>query len=290
MSDKVSDMGQDKDLDKDSRFSELEAKVNELQEELWRADDEKNHAILKEIMWQKEICMILTDRTLRDCDDETFGFKRIIGNDLEEVLKIKELRQDPTKVSFGHTSKTVFYKMLNTERQVIGRISENGYNCGGYNVEVFAIPDGKKRYKRLLVFTELKTSFSARMALNFLMTMLEHNEFNIENVADKEFRKVIMDNDGPDCIIVGLYHSLDDKFRYAVTYDESFGYHSYYFQKVRGGYDQIGEDMDCPTMIRALCCLTRGMKESLDEDYFESDEYDEDLDYFGLYGDDPHQI
>lgn len=275
--------------DSGRRITKLEAKVKELQEEVWQADDEKNHAILKEAMWQKEICMILTDRTLRDCDDESLGYRKLIGSELEEVLKNKELRRQTSSNSF-RPCKTVYFKMINTEGSIVGRISENEYNCGGYNVEVFAIPEGKKRFKRLLIFTELKTSFSARLALSFLFTMLEHNEFNIENVVDNDFRKAIIESAGCDSIVVGLYHSLDDKFRYAVTYDESFGYHSYYFQKTRGGHDMIGEDMDCPTMIRALCGLTRGMKESLDDDFFESDEYDEDMDYFGLYGDEPYEI
>lgn len=276
--------------DKDKRIAELEAQLKELQEELWQADEEKNSAILKESMWQKEICMILTDRSLRDCDDGSLGFRKLIGSELETVLKIKELRRDESKGSYGHPCKTSYFKMIETERPVIGRISENGYNNGGYNVEVFGVPEGKKRYKRLLIMTELKTSFTARLALSFLFTMLEHNEFNIENVADIDFRNAVLKAADPDSICVGLYHTLDDKFRYAVTYDDAFGYHSYYFQKTRGGYDQIGEDMDCPTMIRALCGLTRGMKESLDYDYFESDDYDDEMDFFGLYGDDPHEI
>lgn len=232
-------------------------------------------------MWQNEVCMALADRSVKDCNDSTLGYRKIVGEELDEMLKSAHFKKLTHRES---VSRRCLYRFDCTGQDVIGCIWARNYIPGGFDVAVFAVPPGKKRLKQVLHFNNLRSPFTARLALGILFEAFAHNDFNIEQFRSDELASTIKSMDG-GCLTVGLYRTFDDRYHCAVTFDvigNCGSYHTYYFEKGRGGYDMVGEDLDFPTLVRAMGCITRSAMEAAGE-YDCDDDFD---DYgFGFYGD-----
>lgn len=203
--------------------------------------------------------MMLEERSIGKCTDEALGYLKVVGEELDALLQpyFREISYRP-----GAT-RSSYYRADVAEKEIIGCISSMNYEQGGYDVAVFAAPPKRKRLKQVLCFRELRSHFAARLALGILFEAFAQNDFNIEQFEDDGFASTIrsMDESGH---IVGLYRTFDDKYRFAVTFniiDNQTAYDTYYFKKVRGGYEMIGRDMDFPTLVSALGSL----KEATDE-------------------------
>lgn len=210
-------------------------------------------------MWMNEVCMILTDRSIGECTDEVLGYHKVVGSELE-VLNKSYFRKLFEKDS---ASKRSYYRADVADKEIVGCISSINYEHGEYDVVVFVVPPGRKRLKQVLCFRELRSPFAARLALGILFESFAQNDFNIEQFEDDELASTIqsMDDSGH---IVGQYRTFDDKYRFAVTFniiDNQAAYDTYYFKKVRGGYEMIGKDMDFPTLVSALGSLTQATDE-----------------------------
>lgn len=198
-------------------------------------------------------------RSISECTDEVLGYRKVVGKELDALLQpyFREIS------SIQASSRQSFYRADVAEKEVVGCISAVNYELGGYDVAVFAVPPGRKRLKQVLCLRELRSPFAARLALGILFEAFAQNDFNIEEFEGKEFASTVrsMDDSGH---IVGLYHTFDDKYRFAVTFnmiENQAAYDTYYFKKVRGGYEMIGKDMDFPTLVSALGCLTHAIEE-----------------------------
>lgn len=179
------------------------------------------------------------------------------------------------------------YRFDGSEQDVIGCISSLDDKFGGFNVTVFSAPPKKKLLKPVLHFKDLRSPFTARLALGILFQAFAQNDFNIEQFESEEFAATIKSIHGSGHI-VGLYRTFDDHYHFAVTFDiidNRVAYDTYYFEKCIGGYEMIGEDIDFPTLLSALGCLTKVAQEiSCDA------EFDDEDDDFGYYGDRAYEL
>lgn len=219
-----------------------------------------NHELSFEYsMWMNEVCMMLEERSIGECSDETLGYHQIAGEELDALLQpyFREISYRPD------ASRSWYYRADVADKEVVGCISSMNDELGGYDVAVFAVPPGRKRLKQVLYFRELRSPFAARLALGILFEAFVQNDFNIEQFEDEDFAFTIrsMDESGH---IVGLYHTFDDKYRFAVTFnivENQSTYDTYYFKKVRGGSDMIGKDMDFSSLVSAIGSLTQATEE-----------------------------
>lgn len=221
-------------------------------------------------MWMNEVCMMLAERSIGECTDEAFGFHKIVGSEFETVDQ-PYFRKFLEKYS---ASSRGYYRADIDDKEIVGCISSMNYEFGGFDVAVFAAPPGRKRLKQVLCFRELRSPFAARQALGILFEAFAQNDFDIEQYEDEEFASTIRSMD--ECgHIVGLYRTFDDKYRFAVTFDviqNQAAYDTYYFKKVRGGYEMVGKDMDFPTLISTLGCLTQAVEE-IEYDFDDEDAF-----------------
>lgn len=236
-------------------------------------------------MWLNEVCMMLANRSISDCTNESLGYHKIVGSEFETLLKSSNFRKISQSGS-DHRRRS-YYRFDSSEQDVIGCISSLDDTPGGFDVTVFSVPPEKKRLKLVLHFNDLRSPFTARLALGILFEAFAHNDFNIEQFESEEFSATIRSSHGSDHI-VGLYRTFDNHYRFAVTFDvidNRVAYKTYYFEKSRGGYEMIGEDMDFPTLLSALGCLTK-VAEEMSYDA----EFDDEDDDFGNYGDSAYEL
>jgi len=236
-------------------------------------------------MWMNEVCMMLADHSISDCTNESLGYHKIVGSEFETLVKSLNL----SKNSQGGTAycRRSYYRFDGTERDVIGCISSLDDKLGGFDVTVFSAPPKKKMLKQVLQFNDLRSPFTARLALGILFEAFAHNDFNIEQFESEKFAATINSRNGSGHI-VGLYHTFDNHYHFAVTFDvidNRAAYDTYYFEKCRGGYEMIGEDMDFPTLLSALGSLT-GATEGINCDA----EFDDEDNDFGYYGDSAYEL
>lgn len=233
-------------------------------------------------MWQNEVCMALADRSIRETSDDVLGYRKIVGSELDELLKSAYFKKLTHREAVG---RKCYYRFDCTGHEVIGCIWARNYTPGGFDVAVFAVPPEKKRLKQVLYFNNLRSPFTARLALGILFQSFAHNDFNIKQFSSEEFATTIKSFDS-GCLIAGLYRTFDDRYHCAVTFDVSQNcgtYHTYYFKKGRGGYDMTGEDLDFPTLVHAMDCMARSAREAAgDDEYDDCDDFSDDD--FGFYG------
>lgn len=228
---------------------------------------------------------MLTDHSIRDCTTELLGYHKIVGSEFETLVKSSQFRK--ISQSGDDYRRRSYYRFDGSEQDVIGSISSLNDILGGFDVTVFAVPPKRKMLKPVLCFKDLRSPFTARLALGILFEAFTHNDFNIEQFESDEFAARIKSTHGSGHI-VGLYRTFDDHFHFAVTFDiidNRVAYDTYYFEKCRGGYEMIGEDMDFSTLLSALGCLTRAAEEiSCDA------EFDDEDDDFGRYGENAYEL
>lgn len=87
------------------------------------------------------------------------------------------------------------------------------HEFGGFDVAVFAAPQGRKRFEAGAL---LREPFVMRLALGILFEALAPNDFYIEQFEDDEFAATVRAMDEIRHI-VGLYRTFDDKYRLVVT-------------------------------------------------------------------------
>lgn len=236
-------------------------------------------------MWLNEVCMMLADRSISDCSNEALGYHKIVGSEFETLLKSSHFRN--ISQSGADYRRRNYYRFESSEKEVIGCISSLDDILGSFDVTVFSAPPKKKILKQVLHFNDLRSPFTARLALGILFEAFAHNDFNIEQFESEEFADIIKSTQGSGHI-VGLYRTFDDHYHFAVTFDiidNRVAYDTYYFEKCIGGYEMIGEDMDFPTLLSALGCLTKVAQEiSCDA------EFDDEDDDFGYYGDSSYEL
>lgn len=126
-------------------------------------------------MWLNEVCMMLANRSISDCTNESLGYHKIAGSEFETLVKSSLFR----KISqSGPTSS--YYKFDGSEQDVIGCITSLDDILGSFDVTVFSAPPKKKMLKQVLHFNDLRSPFTARLALGILFEAFAHNDFNIE--------------------------------------------------------------------------------------------------------------
>lgn len=96
-------------------------------------------------MWQNEVCMALADRSIRETSDGMLGYRKIVGGELDTMLKSAYFKKLTHRES---VSSQRFYRFECSDCEVIGRIWARNYIQGGFDVAVFAAPPGKKAAER----------------------------------------------------------------------------------------------------------------------------------------------
>lgn len=44
-------------------------------------------------MWHNEVCMMLADRSISDCTNDSLGYHRIVGDEFESLVKSSNFRK-----------------------------------------------------------------------------------------------------------------------------------------------------------------------------------------------------
>lgn len=266
--------------------AELEERVKRLESEvemLRMRDRQRTAEGEKADVWQYEVLRMLRRRGIDDCTDRFFGYERLVGDELEAILKDASFKA----ISKNSCDKRSFYKATFSDYAIYGYIDE-GNPGHTYSATVFAAPPGKKQFKCMLCFTDFKTLIAARMALAVLMVMMDRNECGITLFYSESLEKFVMKESQEIGFVLGTYASLDEKYYYAViaspNYDGSVTYNTYYFKKRGKRNVMVGMDVNFSDMVRALACLTTSAKEAAGDLIIEDDEdymFDDLFDYFG---------
>lgn len=265
---------------------ELEAKVKRLETEaemLRKVDRQRSEYEDKADVWRYEVLRMLRRRGIEDCTDRFFGYKLLVGDELEAILKDSSFKAITKELC----EKRTFYKAVFSDYAIYGYIDE-GNPGHTYSATVFAAPPGKKRFKCVLCFNKFKTLIAARLGLAILMVMMDRNECCITRLHSDSLKEFVMKENQEIGFVLGTYASLDDRYHYAVVacpnYDGSVTYNTYYFKRKGRSNVMVGMDVDFSDMMRALACLSSSAKEAAGDLIIENDEdymFDDLFDYFG---------
>ncbi|MCM1140134.1 MAG: hypothetical protein NC453_16335 [Muribaculum sp.] len=265
--------------------AELEARVKELEAEVKRLKEFEGKQIVeseKDAIWRNETLRMLQHRSIHECTDEFFGYKRLVGDEFEAVVanpSYKEICKNDCK-------KRTFYKNVDTEYMMYGYIDEGNYS-DTFSATVFAVSPGKKKFDCVLCFSELKTLITARLALAILFIMLDRNECSITRMHSPSLLECITHHNSL-AYVLGTYRTTDDKYHFGViaqtNADGTNTYDTYYFKKARKHFPMVGQDVDFADMVRALACLTSAAKEASGEIEVEDDDENMFYDLFNRFG------
>lgn len=265
--------------------AELEARAKELEAEVKRMREFEDQQIVeseKEEVWRNETLRMLRHRSIDECTDEFFGFKRLVGDEFEAVVSNPSFKE----ISKNDCKKRTFYKNVETDYTMYGYIDEGNY-CDSYSATVFAVSPGGKEFDCILCFTELKTLITARLALAILFIMLDRNECSITRMYSPSLRECITQHNSL-AYVLGTYRTIDDKYHFGVIAqanpDGTNTYDTYYFKKAKKHFSMVGQDVDFSDMTRALACLTSAAKEASGEIEVEDDNENMFYDLFDRFG------
>lgn len=264
--------------------AELEVKVKQLEAEVKRLREIEDQQIIeaeRDEVWRNEILRMLQRRSIQDCNDEFFGYKRLVGDELETVITNKSYQE----ISKNERQKRTFYKNVDTQYTMYGFIDESKHNT--FSATVFAASPGKKKFDCVLCFNELKSLITARLALAILFIMLDRNGCSITRMYSPSLSECIKQHNS-FAYILGTYRTIDDRYHFGVLAqsnpDGTNTYDTFYFKKARTHYKDIGLDVDFADMSRALACLTSAAKEASDEIEVEDDDENMFYDLFDRFG------
>lgn len=264
----------------------MEERVKKLESEvkMFRAWDRQRTAEEdKADVWRYEVLRMLRRRGIEDCTDAFFGYKRLVGDELEAILKDASFKA----ISSDTFEKRTFYKSVSSDYKIYGYIDE-GNPGHTYSATVFAAPPGKKQFKCMLSFTEFKTLIAARLGLAILMIMMDRNECSITRFHSDSLNEFVMKESQEIGFVLGTYASLDDKYHYAVmassNYDDTVTYNTYYFKRKGRSNVMVGMDVDFADMVRALACVSSSAKEAAGDLIIEDDDEYMFDDLFNRFG------
>lgn len=246
--------------------AELEARVTELEAEVKRLKEFEDQQIVeseKEEVWRIETLRMLKHRSIDECTDEFFGYKRLVGDEFEDVVSNPSYKE----ITKNDCKKRTFYKNVESDYAMYEFIDESNHS-NTYSATVFAASPGKKKYDCVLCFSELNTLITARLALAILFIMLDRNECAITRMHSPSLLECITQHNSL-AYVLGTYQTIDDKYHFGVIAqanpDGTNTYDTYYFKKARKHFSMVGQDVDFSDMTRALACLTSAAKEASGE-------------------------
>lgn len=265
--------------------AELEARVKELEAEVKRLKEFEEQQIVeseKDAVWRNETLRMLQHRSIVECTDEFFGYKRLVGDEFETVVSNPSYKE----ISKNDCKKRTFYKNVETDYTMYGYIDEGNY-CDTFSATVFTASPGKKEFDCVLCFSELNTLITARLALAVLFIMLDRNECSITRMHSPSLRKCITQHTRL-AYVLGMYRTIDDRYHFGViaqtNADGTNTYDTYYFKKAKKHFSMVGQDVDFSDMTRALACLTSAAKEASGEIEVEDDDENMFYDLFDRFG------
>lgn len=266
--------------------AELEAMVKRMEAEaemLRKWDRQRSEYEDRADVWRYEVLRMLRRRGIEDCTDGFFGYKRLVGDELESIIKDAGFKA----ITKEQCEKRTFYKATFSDYVIYGYVDE-GNPGHTFSATVFAAPPKMKQFKCVLCFSKFKTLIAARLGLAILMVMMDRNECGITRFHSDSLKEFVMKESQEVGFVLGTYTSLDEKYHYAViaspNYDGTVTYNTYYFKRKGRSNVMVGMDVDFSDMVRALACLSSSAKEAAGDLIVENDEdymFDDLFDYFG---------